>query len=272
MINVAVIGATGRMGKLIINNIINSNDLKLSGAIEIPSCPFIGHDAGILTGNHEYGATITSDINNVIPTSDVFIDFSTGPVVENAEKVLQKDKCAIIGTTGLSNQQKEKLNEIVENNNGKVVFAPNMSIGVNLLFHITKLVSEILNDDYDVEIVEMHHNQKKDAPSGTAQRLAEIIADARNLNLETDAKYGRCGITGPREKSELGIHVLRGGDVVGDHTVIYSTEGERVELTHKASSKETFVKGAITAARFIVKASPGIYDMQDVLNIKSSKC
>ena len=268
MINIAIIGAAGRMGKLIIDNVINADDLHLTGAIEITGSPFIGQDAGTLTGNSRYGVKIGSNINEIMPITDVFIDFSTGPVIENIEKILQNNKCAVIGTTGLSDSQKKELNEIVKTNNGKVVFAPNMSIGVNLLFHITQLVSKILADDYEVEIVEMHHNQKKDAPSGTALRLAEIVADSRNIDLKTNAKYGRHGITGIREKNEIGIHVLRGGDVVGDHTVIYSTEGERIELTHKASNKKTFVKGAITAARFIVNAPRGIYNMQDVLGIE----
>jgi 4-hydroxy-tetrahydrodipicolinate reductase len=268
MVNVAVIGASGKMGKLIINRIINSEDLKLSGAIEIENSSFIGYDAGILTGNTKCSVNITPDINKIISNTDVFIDFSTGPVIENIEKILKADKGAVIGTTGMSETQKEKLQKIVSQNNGKVVFAPNMSIGVNLLFHITKLVSEILNDDYEVEIVEMHHSQKKDAPSGTALKLAEVVAEARNLDLNSNVKYGRHGITGKRGRNEIGMHALRGGDVVGDHTIIYSTEGERIELTHKASSKETFVNGAITAARFIASATPGLYDMQDVLGIK----
>ena len=267
MIRTAVIGASGRMGKLIIKNILNSKDLTLSGALEISSAPAIGKDAGFISGCSETGINITDNINDIISCSDVFIDFSTGSVIENAKQILKQNKGLVIGTTGLSQEIKSHLNELNKKNNGRIVLAPNMSVGVNLLFHITKMVTEVLSNDYEVEIVEMHHNQKKDAPSGTAMRLAEVVAETRDVNLSEQARYGREGITGARTKEEIGIHVLRGGDVVGDHTVIFATEGERIELTHKASSKEAFVKGALEAARFLKSAKPGLYDMQDVLNI-----
>ena len=268
MTGITVIGACGRMGKLIIGNILDYNDLTLTGALESNNHPDLDKDAGTVSGHGECGVNVTSDIRKVMNTTDIFIDFSTGQVIENARLAVANNKGIVIGVTALSSNDKTTLAKLADEEQGKIVFAPNMSIGVNLLFHVTKMVSEILNKNYEVEIIEMHHNQKKDAPSGTAEKLAEIIAETRHLDLEKDARYGRFGIAGPRDKNEIGIHVLRGGDVVGEHTVIFAAEGERVELTHKASSRQTFAKGALEAARFLDNAKPGLYDMQDVLGIK----
>lgn len=151
---------------------------------------------------------------------------------------------------------------------GRLVQAPNMSVGVNLLFALCSQVARTLGSDYDIEVVEMHHNKKKDAPSGTAERLGQILAEASGLDYNTDTRHGRVGLVGARTKREIGMHAVRGGDVVGDHTVIFATEGERVELTHKASSRETFAKGAVRAVKFLATATPGLYDMQDVLGLK----
>ncbi|MCF7791543.1 MAG: 4-hydroxy-tetrahydrodipicolinate reductase [Victivallales bacterium] len=268
MIKISVIGASGKMGKLIVKNTLQTEGFVLAGAVENGDCPDIDKDAGSNAGLNETGIKITGNIESTIDNTDVFIDFSTGPVVKNAEFITEKNKSIVIGTTGLTAEEKEKLTELPERNKGKIVFAPNMSSGVNLLFYLTELASKILNKNYETEIVEMHHNLKKDAPSGTALKLAEVISDTRDIDLDKYARYGRKGKTGPRENDEIGIHVLRGGDVVGEHTVIFATEGERFELTHKASNKEAFVKGALEAARFIIDAAPGIYDMQDVLGIK----
>ena len=173
----------------------------------------------------------------------------------------------VIGTTGLSADQKAELKALADNG-AKIVFAPNMSVGVNLLFALCDKVARLLGDDYDIEVVEMHHNQKKDAPSGTAARLGEILCNARGLSYEKDTRHGRVGLPGARPKNEIGMHSLRGGDVVGDHTVIFATSGERIELTHKASSRETFAKGAVRAVLFLEDAPSGLYDMQDVLHLK----
>lgn len=268
MINISVIGACGKMGRLICSNIIAANDLSLSGAIDIDGHPNQNHDIGLLISGKDIGTKVSSSVDELLDKTDIFIDFSTGNVIKNTELIIRKGKGIVIGTTGLNDAQKTKLLSLSKQYSGKIVFAPNMSIGVNLLFHISKLVAEKLNDSYEIEIVEMHHNLKKDAPSGTAEKLAEIVAEARGLNINKEAKYGRHGIVGPREKNEIGIHVLRGGDVVGDHTVIFAAEGERLELTHKATSKQVFAKGAVEAARFLYSAEPGIYNMQDVLDIK----
>ncbi|OGV34347.1 MAG: 4-hydroxy-tetrahydrodipicolinate reductase [Lentisphaerae bacterium GWF2_45_14] len=266
MIKVIVTGAAGRMGKRLVANVLNSEDMQLAGAVEIPASPDIGKDAGTVAGLQEAGVKITTELAPLLENADAVIDFSTGPVVKNAKLAVSKNCSVVIGTTALSEEEKLELKKLAENG-GKIVQAPNMSVGVNLLFHLAREVTKILGNGYDIEIVEMHHNQKKDAPSGTAARLAEIIAAEKNLSYKDDVRHGREGITGARTPNEIGMHALRGGDVVGDHTVIFATEGERVELTHKASSRDTFAKGAVRAARFLYHAKPGFYDMQDVLNL-----
>ncbi|MCF7853925.1 MAG: 4-hydroxy-tetrahydrodipicolinate reductase, partial [Candidatus Pacebacteria bacterium] len=175
--------------------------------------------------------------------------------------------CVVIGTTGLAADDRKAL-ETLADSGGRIVFAPNMSVGVNLLFHLCGEVGRTLGEDYDVEVVEMHHNRKKDAPSGTAARLGEILAQATGRDYEKDVRHGRQGMTGARERREIGMHAVRGGDVVGEHTVIFATDGERVELGHKASSRQTFAKGAVRAVKFLMDVSPGLYDMQDVLGLR----
>jgi 4-hydroxy-tetrahydrodipicolinate reductase len=173
----------------------------------------------------------------------------------------------VIGTTGLENDDKAALRALVADG-GRIMLAPNMSVGVNLLFALCAKVAPLLGPEYDIEVVEMHHNRKKDAPSGTAVRLGEILAAGRGLEYETAARHGRAGEVGSRPRNEIGMHAVRGGDVVGDHTVIFAADGERVELTHRASSRETFAKGALRAVKFLANANPGLYDMQDVLGLR----
>ncbi|MFA7185260.1 MAG: 4-hydroxy-tetrahydrodipicolinate reductase [Victivallales bacterium] len=267
MIKVTVIGAGGRMGRRLVSNIIESNDLTLAGALEAPGVPFVGQDAGLLAGVGECGIKITDKLEEAIAATDAVIDFSTGDVVENARAATAKGASVVIGTTALGTEGKAELQKLAAAG-GRIVFASNMSVGVNLLFHLCREVASILDEDYDIEIVEMHHNQKKDAPSGTAVTLAELACEARGLSYENDVRHGREGMVGSRTKKEIGMHALRGGDVVGDHTVIFATDGERVELTHKASSRNTFAKGALRAVRFLASAKPGLYNMQDVLKLK----
>jgi 4-hydroxy-tetrahydrodipicolinate reductase len=267
MIRVIVCGAAGRMGKRLITNIISSEDLTLAGATEYEDSNMLGMDAGLVAGCAECGIKISTDLGALLKDADAVIDFSTGPVLENASKAVEAGCAMVIGTTALGEDGKAKLKELA-GQGGRIVFASNMSVGVNLLFHLVSEVAGILGDDYNVEIVEMHHNQKKDAPSGTAVTLAEKVVEARNLSYEEDLRHGRVGMTGARTAKEIGMHALRGGDVVGDHTVIFATGGERIELTHKASSRDTFAKGALRAVRFLAKSEAGLYDMQDVLNLK----
>lgn len=198
---------------------------------------------------------------------DAVIDFSFhGFTVELAEACTASQKLLVIGTTGHNNEELKAIRSASESL--PVCFAPNFSVGVNTLFWLTRRATEILGSDFDLEVVEMHHRMKIDAPSGTAKRLGEILAEASGLSYENDTRHGRVGEVGARTNKEIGMHALRGGDVVGDHTVIYATDGERVELTHKASSRNTFANGAVRAAKWLRGKPPGLYDMQDVLGLK----
>lgn len=268
MIKVAVCGAAGRMGRKFVTMIMNDPDLELSGALEGENCPLVGQDAGVVAGNGEAGVKIVSKADEALAGADCLIDF-TFPVVTRAIAPLAAAKGIhlVIGSTGLTDDDKAMLGELAAKG-ASIVQAPNMSVGVNLLFALCDKVARILDESYDIEVVEMHHNQKKDAPSGTAERLGEILASARGLDYKTAVRHGREGVVGARTKTEIGMHALRGGDVVGDHTVIFATGGERIELTHKASSRDTFALGAMRAVKFLAKSGPGLYDMQDVLGLK----
>ena len=267
MTRVIIVGAAGRMGRRLVANILASEDLKLTGAVEVAGSPFLGQDAGTVAGCGAAGITISDDLAAALDRSDAVINFSTGDVLNQTRMAVERNCAVVIGTTALPAADRQALAELA-GRGGRIVFAPNMSVGVNLLFFLAAQAARILGDDYDIEIVEMHHNQKKDAPSGTAVRLAEVICDATGRSYEQDVVHGRNGITGARTRREIGMHALRGGDVVGDHTVLFATGGERVELTHKASSRDTFARGALRAVRFLAQAKPGLYDMQDVLNLK----
>jgi len=244
MTRVIIIGSKGRMGQALIACAANFRELEISGQI----------DAG-------------DDLSAVISKGDVVIDFSSHTATPGIVGLCAKSKKAIvIGTTGHSDSEKSQ----IANRKSQIpmVWSSNFSTGVNTLFWLTRKAAEILGPGFDLEVVEMHHRLKKDAPSGTAKSLAEILADVRKLQLEKAARHGRAGIVGERTPAEIGIHSVRGGDVVGDHTVIFANTGERVELTHKASSRDTFANGALRAALWIAKQKPGLYDMQDVLGLK----
>jgi len=244
MIRIIITGAKGRMGQALVSCAKNFRDLKVVGQI----------DAG-------------GDLSAVISKTDAVIDFSSHDATPGIVELCAKNKKAIvIGTTG--HTEKEKSQILNRRSQIPMVWASNFSTGVNTLFWLTRKAAEILGTDFDLEIVEMHHRLKKDAPSGTAKSLAEILAAVRQQQLEKVARHGRVGIVGERPAAEIGIHSVRGGDVVGDHTVIFANTGERLELTHKASSRETFANGALRAALWVVKQSPGLYDMQDVLGLK----
>ncbi len=268
MIRTAVIGSAGRMGKLIVKNILNSQTLILSAALETKNSNKLGIDAGILANGIDCGIFITDNLDDALQKSDVIIDFSTGPTIQNVKNAIKNGVAVVIGTTGLTPKEKSELQKLALAG-GKIVCSPNMSVGVNLLFHLAKETASTLGDEYEIEVTEIHHNQKKDSPSGTAEKLVEILAEASNINLETEIAHGRKGLVGVRPKKEIGVHAIRGGDVVGEHTVYFFANGERIELTHKASSRETFAMGALRAANFIYHAKPGYYDMQDVLNLKN---
>jgi len=267
MIKIAVCGAAGRMGSRIVALSKDYPELKLTGAIESKTNPKIGTDAGIIAGIGEIGVRIDDRLEKAIDNVDVVINFtSPEATLEHLEIVKKFKKSMVIGTTGFSNEQLA----IIQKASKKipVVLSPNMSIGVNLLFKILKDMAKVLGDDYDVEIVEAHHRMKKDAPSGTAIKMAKVIAEALDRNFDDVAVYARKGIIGERTKKEIGIQTVRAGDIVGEHTVIFGGLGERIEIIHKASSRDTFARGALRAVIWLYGKPAGLYDMGDVLGIK----
>ncbi len=267
MIKVIVSGVCGRMGEMIAKLVCEQADMELVGAIERQGHPAIGVDVGEKAGSGKIGLPVGDSLDEIIGLSDVVIEF-TNPetTIDHLEIAALNHKAIVIGTTGLNETQVARIKELSVAI--PIVFAPNMSIGVNLLFKLVGEIARVLGDDYEVEIIEAHHHHKKDAPSGTALKLGQVIADNLNRNFEQIVVYGRQGQIGERKKDEIGIFAVRMGDVVGEHTVIFGSEGERLELTHRAHSRLTFVQGAVKAARFVANALPGLYDMQNVLKIK----
>ncbi len=271
MLKITVIGAAGRMGREIIRLIQEASDLTLAGAIEADGHPALGQDAAACAGLAACGISITSALHAGCAAADVVIDFSApGKTAAHARTVADCNSALVVGTTGLAAADLDAMADLAADG-ARIVCAPNMSVGINLLFELCKQVAQVLDIDYNIEVVEMHHRDKVDAPSGTAVRLGEILAANRSLAYPDDVRFGRSGMVGKRPGDEIGIHALRGGDVVGDHTVIFAGDGERVELTHKASSRATFAKGALRAARYIATAPNGVYDMQDVLGLSNSR-
>ncbi len=267
MLNVTVLGAAGRMGRALIQSVANDSETALVGAVEAEGCKFLGQDAGLVAGIAALDVFLSDNLTSALAHSDAVIDFTSPDTTTSNVKAAAAAGCSIvIGTTGHTAAQRQELQTLGAD--ARIVLAPNMSVGVNLLFHLCSQVTGILGEDYDIEVTEMHHNRKKDAPSGTAVRLGEILADARNLDPQKALRHGRVGAVGARARDEIGMHALRGGDVVGDHTITFATDGERVELAHKASSRETFARGAVRAVKFLAAREPGIYDMQDVLGLR----
>lgn len=267
MIQIAVTGAAGRMGKAIIAVILSSGQAKLCGALESADSPLLGVDAGEAAGAGKAGVKIIDSAERAFKKADVIIDFTAPEAsMRHLEIAGRLNKAIVIGTTGFSHAQREKIKELTAG--ARVVMSPNMSIGVNLLFKLVAQSAATLGSGYDIEITEAHHRHKKDAPSGTAMRIAEVIAGAIGRDLEKTAVYGRKGIIGERRPEEIAILSVRAGDVVGDHTVLFGGPGERIEITHKASSRETFAQGAVKAAVWLNDKPEGLYDMQDVLGLK----
>jgi len=266
MIKIAIFGAAGRMGQAVIRCCRHLSDLKIVAAVESPQCPLLGKDAGIVAGTMDIGVSISDNDREGASRAEVLIDFSfPSSSVKHAQLSAELKKPIVIGITGLSKDEHALLKKATLQT--AVLWSPNMSLGVNILNAAVGQFAKKLAD-YDVEIVETHHSRKKDAPSGTALRLAETIAAARGVSLDNAAVYGRQGNIGERRAGQIGIHAVRAGDVVGDHTIIFATEGERLELTHRASSRDSFAMGALRAAQWIAKQSPGFYDMRDVLGLK----
>lgn len=267
MTRIAVIGAAGRMGRTLVEAITNADGTEVSAAIEREGNSFIGKDVGELAGLGKLDVAIVDSLAKALDDFDVLIDFtSPEATLRNAELCASSGKKHVIGTTGLNDAQKAQLALAAENT--AIMFAPNMSVGVNLTFKLLEIASRVLGDDVDIEIVEAHHRHKVDAPSGTALRMGEVIADTLGRDLKTCAVYGREGQTGARDRKTIGFATVRAGDIVGDHTAMFAGDGEIVEITHKASSRMTFAKGAVRASKWLMEKDKGLFDMQDVLGLK----
>jgi len=264
---VAVVGAAGRMGKNLIEAVGMTKGLELTAATEHPDSSLIGADAGEVAGVGKLGVTIAADLAAVVNDFDVVIDFTgLAPTLNHLSICREQSKKIVIGTTGFDDDQKAQITAASQEIG--VVFAPNMSVGVNLCFKLLDMAARVMGDDCDIEIIEAHHRHKLDAPSGTAVRMGEVVADALGRDLSKVAVYGREGQTGERDRETIGFETIRAGDVVGEHTVWFATEGERVEITHKASSRMTFAKGAARAAAWLETKDKGLFDMQDVLGLR----
>jgi 4-hydroxy-tetrahydrodipicolinate reductase len=267
MINIAVTGAGGRMGRALIEAIAALEAVQLTAALERPDSSLIGSDAGELTALGRNGIKVVSSLPSVIDQFDVLIDFSTPDnTVENAQLCAQYGKKIVIGTTGLSEQQLQQINQCA--NKTSVCMSSNYATGVNLCFKLAELAAKILGEEVDIEISETHHRHKVDAPSGTALSLGESVAAALGRDLKEVAVFGREGQTGARDRQTIGFATQRAGDVVGDHTVLFAAEGERVEITHRASSRMAFARGALRAAVWLQNSPSGLFSMQDVLSLK----
>jgi 4-hydroxy-tetrahydrodipicolinate reductase len=267
MTRIAITGAAGRMGKILINAVLLAEGAELGAAVVRPGSSLAGVDAGELAGIGRNGVVTVDSLEKVINDFDVLIDF-TNPenTLTNAALCAQHGKKIVIGTTGFTAEQKTELQKILQPVSACI--AANFSVGVNLCFKLTELATKILAENSDIEILEAHHRHKVDAPSGTALRLGEVVAAAAGRDLSKVAVYGREGQTGARARETIGFATVRAGDVVGDHTVLFASEGERVEITHKASSRMAFASGAVRAAQWLMRKPQGIFDMQDVLGLK----
>ena len=264
---VAILGAAGRMGRTLVRMVHAEDGMRVAAAVEREDDPHVGADAGTLAGIGEIGVEVEGSLDRALDVSDVCIDFTLpGPTVEHARACRSRRRPMVVGTTGLSPEQRAMLAEAAADI--AIMHAPNMSVGVNLCFKLLDIAARALGDSVDVEIVEAHHRNKVDAPSGTAVRMGEVIAGALGRDLADCAVYGREGHTGIRDRTTIGFETIRAGDIVGEHTVMFGGEGERIELTHRATSRANFAAGAVRAARWVAKSPPGLYDMQDVLGLR----
>ncbi|GAB3627184.1 4-hydroxy-tetrahydrodipicolinate reductase [Pandoraea terrae] len=266
MLKIAIAGASGRMGRMLVETVLAADDAELVGALDRPDSPAIGVDAGAFLGR-DTGIKISGDIDAALANAEFLIDF-TRPEGTLAHLAVAEKRGVkmIIGTTGFSAEAKQRLHDASER--VSIVFAPNMSVGVNATFKLLEVAAKILNTGYDIEIIEAHHRHKVDAPSGTALRMGEVVAAALGRDLQACAVYGREGVTGERDPSTIGFATVRGGDIVGDHTVLFAGIGERIEITHKSSSRQSYAQGSLRAARFLATRQNGLFDMQDVLGLR----
>ena len=267
MIRIAITGAAGRMGRNLIEACHATGGLEVTVALEHPDSSLLGSDVGELAGVGTLGVGVGADISAVTDDFDVLIDFTRPAVtLANLAACRAAGRRMVIGTTGFTDEERAQIAAAA--NDVAVVFAPNMSVGVNLCLKLLDMAARVLGDEVDVEVIEAHHRHKVDAPSGTALRMGEVVADALGRELKDCAVYGREGHTGERDRRTIGFETIRAGDIVGDHTVLFAGTGERVEITHKASSRMTFANGAARAAAWLMNRDSGLFDMQDVLGLK----
>lgn len=267
MINVAITGASGRMGRALIETLATSDKARLHGAVDRSGSPLLGLDAGEFAGVGALNVRIQDDLALVLPTTDVIIDFTRPEATMHYLPLcIAAGTPMVIGTTGFSPEQRAAIEQAARHI--PIVLAANFSVGVNLCLKLLDMAARVLSEGYDIEIIEAHHRHKVDAPSGTALALGQAVAHALGRDLAQCAVYGREGITGERDPKTIGFATVRGGDIVGDHTVLFAGIGERVEITHKASSRQTFARGAVHAAHWLSGQEAGLYDMQDVLNLR----
>lgn len=267
MTKVIIAGAAGRMGYRLVSLIRDSTALTLAGALEGKGHAALGKDAGEIAGSGRAGLLVTDDLSVLMERGEVVIEFSAPEAtLEHMRTVAQHQRAMVIGTTGFSAVQLDELRLLAQQI--PCVFSPNMSVGINLICKVIGEMARTLGDDYDIEVIEAHHRLKKDAPSGTALKIAEVLAQSVNRDLNQVGVYARKGMIGERAKGEIGIQTIRAGDIVGDHTVLFGGMGERIEITHRAGSRDTFASGALRAARWVVRQPPGLYDMMDVLSLR----
>lgn len=262
----AIAGASGRMGRMLIEYVLDAEGVTLAGALDVPGAAALGQDAGLFIGR-ETGVTITSDIEAALSAADCLIDFTRPEgTLAHLQAARRLGVKMVIGTTGFDDAGKAALAEAAQSIG--VVFAANMSVGVNATFKLLEVAAKMLSSGYDIEIIEAHHRHKVDAPSGTALKMGEVIAEALGRDLKTCGVFAREGHTGERDPNSIGFATVRGGDIVGDHTVLFAGIGERIEITHKSSSRQSYADGAVRAARFLAGKPSGLFDMQDVLGLK----
>jgi len=267
MTNIAIVGAAGRMGKTLIETILNNPHATLTAAVEQPGANAVGADAGELAGVGHLGVSVTDSLEAVMGDFDVLIDFTIAKATEaHVALCASAGKKLIIGTTGLDETQNAQIAEAARQI--AIVYAPNYSVGVNATFKLLDVAARIFGDTVDVEITEAHHRHKVDAPSGTALKMGEVIAGALGRDLSDVAVYGREGYTGERDRQTIGFTTIRGGDIIGEHQVMFAGQGERLEITHRAQSRGNFAEGAVRAAVWVSSEAAGLYDMQDVLGLK----
>jgi 4-hydroxy-tetrahydrodipicolinate reductase len=266
MVRTIITGAAGRMGMRLVALTYDTPGMKLSGAVEAKGHPALGKDAGELAQIGPASIPITDELSTCLSKGDVVIDFtSPSSCLNNLQQVVKSSKAMVIGTTGFSDQELSEVRKLA----CKIpcVFSPNMSVGINVLLNTIGKIARSLGDQYNIEVIEAHHNKKKDAPSGTALKLAEALADGMDWELKEVGVYSRHGITGERKTREIGMQTIRAGDIVGDHTILLGGPGERIEITHRAHTRDTFAQGALRAAEWVAQKPPGLYSMADVLGL-----